>query len=341
MKPKVSIIVPTYNVEMYLDRCISSLVNQTLREIEIILVDDESPDRCPQMCDAWAMVDSRIKVLHKKNEGLGFARNSGLEIATGEFVTFLDSDDYVEKETYETLYKEAVLKELDVCYFKHRRFSDKGKFIDVVADKKAYYFSGKDEVDSFLLNLIGKDPLKSNQSFFSMSVCMGIFRLKAIKNSGVKFVSERTVASEDLIFDIDFLPYVRNIGVLPNVFYNYFINPSSISSSFSEAKYQRMIKLLEVVKDNLTKNYSWKKIKNHYYSQQLRIIKIFMKYESKSECGILEKMAKIKAHCIEPIFSNIYSDPVISKYSFKDRMIILCMKHRIVLPIIFIYKYIK
>ena len=105
--PLVSIIVPIYNVEPYLDRCIQSLINQTLENIEIILVDDESPDNCPQMCDAYAKQDRRIKVIHKKNGGLGLARNSGLEIATGEFVAFVDSDDYVDIAMYQNLYKIA------------------------------------------------------------------------------------------------------------------------------------------------------------------------------------------------------------------------------------------
>ena len=84
--PKISIIVPIYNVEAYLDRCMQSLIMQTLREIEIIMVDDESPDNCPTICDNYAKQDSRIKVIHKKNGGLGFARNSGLEIATGKYI---------------------------------------------------------------------------------------------------------------------------------------------------------------------------------------------------------------------------------------------------------------
>ena len=95
-RPKVSIIVPIYNVERFLDRCMDSLLNQTLKDIEIIMVDDGSPDNCPQMCDEYAKNDSRVKVIHKKNAGLGMARNSGLEIATGEYVAFVDSDDYVD-----------------------------------------------------------------------------------------------------------------------------------------------------------------------------------------------------------------------------------------------------
>ena len=91
----ISIIVPIYNVQKYLDRCMKTLLNQTYRNIEIILVDDESPDECPKMCEEYAKIDQRVKVIHKKNGGLGFARNSGLEIAQGKYIIFVDSDDYV------------------------------------------------------------------------------------------------------------------------------------------------------------------------------------------------------------------------------------------------------
>ena len=97
---KVSIIVPVYNVE----RCLTSLINQTLKDIEIILVDDESPDNCPAICDDYAQKDPRIKVIHKKNQGLGMACNSGMENATGEYIAFCDSDDYVDNCMYENMY---------------------------------------------------------------------------------------------------------------------------------------------------------------------------------------------------------------------------------------------
>ena len=83
---KVSIVVPIYNVEKYLEQCIDSIINQTLKDIEIILVDDGSPDNCPKMCDNYAKKDSRIKVVHKKNGGLSSARNAGIEVATGDYI---------------------------------------------------------------------------------------------------------------------------------------------------------------------------------------------------------------------------------------------------------------
>ena len=101
--PKVSIIVPIYNVEQYLRRCIDSLLAQTYTNIEIVLVDDGSPDNCGDICDEYAQTDTRIKVIHKKNCGLSAARNSGIEAVSGEWVTFIDSDDWLETDAIECL----------------------------------------------------------------------------------------------------------------------------------------------------------------------------------------------------------------------------------------------
>ena len=103
-KELISVIIPIYNVEEYLERCINSVINQTYKNIEIILVDDGSSDRCGMICDKYAEKENRIKVLHKKNGGLSDARNSGIEVANGEYITFIDSDDYVSCDYVEYLY---------------------------------------------------------------------------------------------------------------------------------------------------------------------------------------------------------------------------------------------
>ena len=105
MKPLISIIVPIYNVEAYLAKCINSIINQTYGNLEIFLVDDGSPDRCGLICDEYAKQDARIKVIHKKNGGLSDARNVAIDVAKGEYITFVDSDDYVANDYVESLYK--------------------------------------------------------------------------------------------------------------------------------------------------------------------------------------------------------------------------------------------
>ena len=121
---KVSVIVPIYNVEQYLPTCIESIIGQSYGNIEIILVDDGSPDNCPQMCDEYAKKDARIKVIHKENGGLSDARNSGLDIATGEFVFFVDSDDYINKYCLELLVKELVRTNADILECHSNNFLD-------------------------------------------------------------------------------------------------------------------------------------------------------------------------------------------------------------------------
>ena len=113
----ISIIVPVYNMEQYLERCMESIINQTYPTLEIILVDDGSTDRSPQLCDAYAKKDSRIRVVHKPNGGLSDARNAGLAIATGTYIGYVDSDDWIELDMYERMYSACVENgaQLAVC----------------------------------------------------------------------------------------------------------------------------------------------------------------------------------------------------------------------------------
>ncbi len=114
MKPLISIIIPVYNVEQYLHRCVDSVLNQTYKNLEIILVNDGSPDNCPFICDEYAKKDKRIIVVHKENGGLSSARNAGLEIVQGEYISFIDSDDWIHENYIEILYKNLHEKKADI-----------------------------------------------------------------------------------------------------------------------------------------------------------------------------------------------------------------------------------
>lgn len=114
--PLISVIVPVYKVERYLDRCIQSIVDQAYRNLEIILVDDGSPDRCPQICDSFAQKDDRVFVIHKHNGGLSSARNAGLEKARGDFIGFVDSDDYIASDMYESMLTNLQKEDADIAF---------------------------------------------------------------------------------------------------------------------------------------------------------------------------------------------------------------------------------
>ena len=113
--PLISVIVPVYKVEQFIHRCVDSILNQTYTNLEIILVDDGSPDRCGEICDEYAEKDSRIRVIHQKNGGLSAARNAGLDICTGDYIAFVDSDDYIEADMYERMLTAAIAYKVDIC----------------------------------------------------------------------------------------------------------------------------------------------------------------------------------------------------------------------------------
>ena len=115
MQPLISVIIPIYKVEEFLDECIKSVTEQTYKNLEIILVDDGSPDKCPDICDKWAVEDKRIKVVHKPNGGLSDARNAGIDIASGAYIAFVDSDDWIVPEMYEKMLHAMIFEKADIC----------------------------------------------------------------------------------------------------------------------------------------------------------------------------------------------------------------------------------
>ena len=210
----ISIIVPIYNVQKYLDRCMKTLLNQTYRNIEIILVDDESPDECSKMCEEYAQIDQRVKVIHKKNGGLGFARNSGLEIAQGKYIIFVDSDDYVTENMCHLLYEAAKKYEADVVYggiF----YADGEKIKESKVVTKERVWKGKQEVKDLLLDFIATEPNEKKDTIMEVSVWKALFRKKVFDEYDISFVSERQFISEDVIFDIDYLSKCNCVVAIP------------------------------------------------------------------------------------------------------------------------------
>mgnify|MGYP000058266539 CR=1 FL=1 len=249
-QPKVSVVVPIYNVEPYLERCIQSLLNQSLKDIEIILVDDGSPDHCPQMCDEYAQKDSRIKVIHKDNAGLGFARNSGLEIATGEYVAFVDSDDYIEFNMYEELYDNAKKQYADIVFGGFYTEYPKGVWTASKEVNKIEIFQSK-EIMSFLLDMIACAPSVPQERKYEMSVWHSIYKKEIIDKYNIRFLSEKEIASEDIPFQIDFLSKATKIIYVPKNYYYYCLNCTSLTKTVKPEKFEAFKQLLSCIQKKI------------------------------------------------------------------------------------------
>ena len=160
---KLSVIIPVYQVEATLDRCVESVIGQSFTDLEVILIDDGSPDRCPLMCDMWAEKDSRIRVIHKENGGLSDARNAGLDAASGEFITFVDSDDYLQRDTYQQVL--SLTTDCDIVEFPVYRFfgSDRQSLLSfenaIYKDKESYWLKNKAYEHTYAWNKIYRSSL--------------------------------------------------------------------------------------------------------------------------------------------------------------------------------------
>lgn len=226
-EPKVTVAVPIYNVEKYMDRCLQSLVDQNYKNLEIILVDDGSTDGCPAKCDDWAKRDDRITVVHKTNQGLGMARNTGLDNATGKYIFFIDSDDYVSTQIVEMCVAAAEKDGSDaVIYGRTDVYPDGStKSHPVKGDKTL--FKGAEVRDELL------PAMMTYAMGFGVSAWGKMYNLDRLKQLNKRFVSEREIISEDTYFAVDFFADCKVATVLPEGLYYYFKRDDSLSRRYN------------------------------------------------------------------------------------------------------------
>lgn len=339
MLPKISIVVPVYNVEKYLNRCMESLINQTLHDIEIILVDDKSPDSSPQICDIWAEKDKRVRVIHKsQNEGLGFARNSGLDVASGEYVIFIDSDDFILPNMLQTLFETAKQYNADevrsgIIYYKNGKYNERKDVESVTVWK------GKDEVKNFVFDLLGPKPEEKRDVKYMMSVCVAIHRRSIIVDHQVKFTSERQTLSEDLIFDLDLFPYMNCIVYVPDCFYNYRMNPSSLTHFFSMEKYCRVHTFLRVVKERMLKFYEEKDFILHYQRLMFLYLRTNISGAIKTKESFFTHYQNVKTIINDRLWNGLLDTYPYKRMEINHRMYFYLLRKKWILLIIIANKF--
>ncbi len=253
---QISVIVPIYKVEAYLDKCVRSIVDQTYRELEIILVDDGSPDNCPAMCEAWATKDSRIKVIHKENGGLSDARNAGLAIATGSLVSFIDSDDWLEPEFLQTLYDAMAAQNAQIAECAIHLVDEAGNILRSRGPEKDELI---DKIDA-LRRLVMEDGV-------FQTVWNKLYRREVI--DGILF--EKGKYNEDDFWTYQIFDRIEKLALVDKPMYNYLQRGGSIMGvgynprrlDGLEARFRRMEYLQKydqlafLTQQNLMLDYMW------------------------------------------------------------------------------------
>lgn len=294
---KISVIVPIYKVEMYLNKCINSIVNQTYKNLEIILVDDGSPDTCPQICDDWAKKDDRIKVLHTKNSGVASARNSGLKVATGDYIGFVDSDDWIDEDMYEFLLN-YFTDDTDFVRCSYRKINN--------GTTEDFFNNGKVEVlnsNQYLIKLFSDNTLNSN-------CWCKLYKRPLIGNAEFP---ENIKIGEDHYFNYIITKKAKKIITVNKSKYNYVLRNSSATNneninSWLQNVYQHKI-IFETEKNNEeTSGYA----ADCFASWSLDLIALCVKYNK-----LKSKEYKENQRILKESFSNLLKVNLNKKLVFK------------------------
>lgn len=324
--PLVSIIVPVYNVEAYLDKCVNSLVNQTLEDIEIILVDDGSPDACPAMCDAWAQKDKRIQVIHKQNGGLSSARNAALKVCTGAYIGFVDSDDYADEKMFEALYKSAQIHGADIAVCAH--YTDDGTQVTAHALPFEKTLYTKEEIpQNFIIPLIGQDKSKTIPAIEGF-IWRQLFQKELIEN--MVFRSEKEFFAEDVVFDFEVYPLCQTISVVNEPLYYYQYNKQSLSNRYRANLWNKLSALLSVKKSALQKFGSAEKDGKRLTNETIKCIKISILNLGKGECNLSfrEKKNSLKAIRNDKNAALAFAPAATKETDLKTKLAFLLLKYR-------------
>lgn len=323
MNKLISVIVPVYNVENYLIECIESVVNQTYKNIEIILVDDGSTDTSGKICDIYAVKDKRIVVVHKKNGGLSDARNAGIRKATGDYLLFIDSDDYLDDINGIEELVCSITDDYDVVNYKYKKFDESTSTIYDCLPSPNY-----NKLKNILNN---EDRLKwmISNSLFISSACNKLIKRKFLVDNNLFFELGRL--SEDIVWSFKLLYYSKSMCAVDLDFYVYRQREGSITHTVNPKHIQdllinlsEMTNLVENIETNELKNvfynfisyqygtmliaiqYTNSNIKKKYY-KQLKELSYLLKYDLDTKVRKLNKINKYFGFNILYLFCDIYA----------------------------------
>lgn len=323
----ISVIVPVYNVENYLRQCIESILNQTYTDFEIILVDDGSLDSSGNICDEYSEKFTNISVLHKKNEGLGYARNSGIEKACGEFIVFVDSDDYVEENMLLDLYNGLMESECDTCMGGHNRVNMKNEFVSSHSYEKTL-FKYEQVIKEFIPRFIGSAPEKSD--CVSTAAWNVLYSIDIINRNNLKFPSERELISEDIIFNLDYFKYSTGVSLIETCNYNYRINNNSLTTNYNKDRFELIKKLYFVERKKLKKLGIYDIAKYRLMRQFFNYLRMCFKQEDTlvSKLSYKNALTNIKEICSDTLVESIISEFPVYKLGMIQKIFVLLVKYK-------------
>ncbi len=267
---KISVIVPIYNVDRFLSKCLDSLANQTLKDIEIILVNDGATDNSRNIACEYVARYQNFQLIDKENGGLSSARNAGLDVAKGEYIAFIDSDDWVSEDMMEKLWNSAKKYQSDIVMSGYFRAFDDGKELELHGMQNFKNFYEGDEVyKAVFLKMLGGLPNDKNDIQLDMCVWKNLYRRELIEQNHIRFKSERVYLSEDIVFHTELFKHIKRASIVDKSMYFYRLNSSSLTQNFKKDIFDKQFFLYNYLKQELIKAGWWK-------DAELRLKRLFI-----------------------------------------------------------------
>lgn len=326
---KVSVIIPVYNAELYLENCIESVLNQTLKDIDIWLINDGSTDESLDICKKYEIIDKRINVVTQKNSGAGKARELGVKLCKGDYVGFVDADDWIDKTMFESMYNVAIKKKVDVVRC-NTKLHKNGKIEERWNPPYCNMLLSKQDIEEKIIPLlIAPEKEKNyNQRLLRGCVC-AIYKREVIIKNDIHFTNLKS--GEDILFALDVMLNANGLWILPDPFYHYmFYNADSLSkSSVSVNKCQRtelrrQMKLR--LKDHLGYNVvceRWKQEDRRLVYLDIRIICVYSEINKRNE-----RIALLNNILREEDTINAFKDPIDKTLPFQMYVLYFLIKHK-------------
>ena len=332
--PLVSIIVPVYQTKEYLDQCVQSLRSQDYPNLEIILVDDGSPDECPALCDAYAAQDERIRVIHKENGGLSSAREAGIQHASGDYIMVVDSDDWIEPDTVVSCIKVAQRDNAECVMFGYVR-EYPGKSIEtslLECDLTYDEAHAEEKIHRRIVGLTGEE-LREPQRIDSLSsVCMKLYRAEVARKG--RIVSERAVGtSEDTIFNLYALDGCR-ISYINRCFYHYRkTNAQSITTAHKADLAEKWDVMYGVVQEYIVASGKAAAYRTPFLNRvSCGMIGLGLN-EISSSANVWQKSRRLKAILSKPLYMEAFSQLDTSYCGLKWKLFFFLCKARAAFPL--------
>lgn len=319
---KISIIVPVYNTSKYLERCIDSILNQTLEEIEIILIDDGSTDNSGEICDRYKKSDPRINVIHKKNEGLGLTRNAGLREAKGTFVGFVDSDDYIEPNMYEKMYNTIQKNGNDAVICNSKRLTKDNNIMNNWNNIPDRIYNREEIEKEILPSICGNEKYKIKIG----SVWKVLYKKSILDDYNIKFLNEREYVSEDFMFNLIYFSKCNRLELIKDELYIYCENQDSLTKKYRPEMVNKFEKLYNIMKKEIkyNKEECYQGL-DKMYIQYMRVA-IIQEVRMNPEKALIKN--NIKTICNDSLLCSILKRYDMQYMTLKQKLFTHLMKHK-------------